>query len=300
MSSSPDRPRIVALVSGLGWHVEDLQRAARCLNIAFEAVPFQTLTGRLGARPARISAARIDLTRADGVLVRMMPPGGLEPIVFRMDLLLRLEAAGVPVWNPPRTVEAAVDKFLATAKLAAAGLPVPETWAGESAQDALEAFADLGGDVVVKPLFGSEGRGMVRVTAPEIAWRVFTALERIGSVIYLQPYLPNPGADLRAFVLNGRVLGAMRRHARPGEWRANVAVGGRPEACRLEPEAERLALNAARAVGARLAGVDLLPGPDGALTVLEVNAVPGWKALAAATGIDVALEILDALREARP
>ena len=150
--------------------------------------------------------------------------------------------------------------------------------------------------MVVKPLFGSEGRGLVRVTEFEVARRVFHALERIGSVLYLQRFIPNEGYDLRAFVLGNRVLGAIRRHAPDGDWRTNVAVGGRAEAVRLDAEAEALALRAARAVGARMAGVDLLPDREGKLVVLEVNAVPGWRALAACTGVDVASEILADLR----
>ena len=175
---------------------------------------------------------------------------------------------------------------------------MPPTWAGERAEDALAAFEALGGDVVVKPLFGSEGRGLVRVTDPELARRVFHALERIGAVLYLQRYVRHPGHDLRAFVLGGRVLGSIRRHAPPGDWRTNVAVGGRPEAVALDPAAERLALRAARAVGATMAGVDLLPDADGKLLVLEVNAVPGWRALAAATGVDVAAAIIERVLDA--
>ena len=88
----------------------------------------------------------------------------------------------------------------------------------------------------------------------------------------------------------------MRRHATPGDWRTNVSLGGRAEPCALEPEAERLALAAARAIGAEMAGVDLIPDLDrGQLVVLEVNAVPGWRALARVTGIDVAAAILAAL-----
>ena len=210
----------------------------------------------------------------------------------------RLEAKGVPVLNPPRAVEAAVDKYLALAMLEAGGLPVPGTWVGESAAEALEAFAKLGGDVVVKPLFGSEGRGLVRVSDPGIALRTFRTLERLGCVLYVQAYVANPGYDIRAFVLDGRVVGAIRRFASEGEWRTNVAVGGRPEACQLEPEVERLAIRSAKAVGAMMAGVDLLPDLDqGGWTVLEVNAVPGWKALASETGVDVAAAILAHLRD---
>ena len=194
----------------------------------------------------------------------------------------------------------AVDKYLTQALLEAAGLPVPPTWTGQSANEALAAFDILGGDVVVKPLFGSEGRGLVRISDKELAWRAFHALDRMGSVLYLQRVVRHPGHDLRIFVLCGSVRGVMRRYASPGEWRANVSLGGRAESCRLDPEAERLALAAAGAVGAELAGVDLMYDLDrGCLVVIEVNAVPGWRALASVTGIDIAAEILSALKESR-
>ena len=288
--------RMVALVSGFGWHVEDLRRAADGLGIDFAAIPFSELSGRVGVEGSGVDGRGVPLSGCHGVLVRMMPPGSLEQVVFRMDALHRLAANGVPVMNPPAAVEASVDKYLALAKLEAGGLPVPETWVGEGAKAALSAFALMGRDVVVKPLFGSEGRGLVRVTETEVARRVFHALERIGAVLYLQRYIPNPGYDLRAFVLGNRVVGAIRRHAPEGDWRTNVSVGGRAEAIRLDSETETLAIRAAGAVGAIMAGVDLLPDRDGNLVILEVNAVPGWRALAGATGVDVASEILAELR----
>jgi ribosomal protein S6--L-glutamate ligase len=223
-----------------------------------------------------------------------MAPGSLEQVVFRMDVLHRLHAAGVPVLNPPRAVEACVDKYLATALLANAGVEVPPTITCQDADCALEAFTRLGGDVVVKPLFGSEGRGMTRVTDVETAWRVFHALARINATLYLQRFTPHEGHDLRAFVLGKRVLAAMRRHAR-GDWRTNVAQGGVAEATKLSDQETRLALQAANAVGAPVCGVDLLPGKDGRLYVLEVNAVPGWRALAPVTGMDVAMELMNFL-----
>lgn len=279
--------RIALLAGGDGWHVRDLQRAARLLHHEAVAVDFRRIT-------AGVAQSTDSFSDFDAVLVRTMPPGSLEQVVFRMDVLHRLLARGMPVLNPPAALETCVDKYLASARLEAAGLRVPMTKVCQQADAALEAFARLGGDVVVKPLFGSEGRGMIRVSDPEIAWRTFRALERTQSVLYLQRFIPHPGWDLRAFVMGSKVLTAMRRRAN-GCWRTNVAQGGKGEPVRLSREEENLALRAAIAVGVPLAGVDLLPGEDGELYVLEVNAVPGWRALAEATGVDVALAMVQFL-----
>jgi RimK family alpha-L-glutamate ligase len=284
--------RLAILSSGDGWHVRDLVRAAKALGHEAVAIDFRRLTA--GVPPSLTT--NMGLEGCTAVVVRTMPPGSLEQVVFRMDLLQRLEAQGTPVLNAPRALEICVDKYLATARLAAMGLPVPPTVVCQHAEAAMEALATLGGDVVVKPLFGSEGRGMVRVSDPELAWRTFRTLERTGAVLYLQRFLSHPGWDLRVFVLGGRVLTAMRRHAN-GDWRTNVAQGGRGEQVRLDTAQERLALSAAAVLGADVAGVDLLPGPDGEWYVLEVNAVPGWRALAPVTGIDVAQALIAYLAE---
>jgi ribosomal protein S6--L-glutamate ligase len=129
---------------------------------------------------------------------------------------------------------------------------------------------------------------------------VFHAIIRHGSVVYLQEFLAHPGYDYRVLVLGDRVLGAIRRWSSGNDWRTNVAIGGRAEAIQPSAEMIRLSRNAARAVGAVVAGVDLLPKTtDGELTILEVNAVPGWRAFAQATGIDVATALLTELLDAR-
>jgi RimK family alpha-L-glutamate ligase len=281
--------RIAVLAAGDGWHVRDLQRAAAMLGHVAEPVDFRRLSAGVACGLAGEALQFLD--GYEHVLVRTMPPGSLEQVVFRMDLLHTLQARGVRVLNPPRAVETCVDKYLATARLAGAGLPVPATVTCQHADAALEAFAALGGDVVVKPLFGSEGRGMVRVSDPDLAWRTFRTLERTQGVLYLQRFIRHPGWDLRVFVLAGRVLTCMRRYS-SGDWRTNVAQGGSAEPARLGREEERLALQAAAALGATVAGVDLLPGPQGEWYVLEVNAVPGWRALAPVTGVDVAAAVV--------
>jgi len=283
--------RVAILAAGPGWHVRDLQRAAALLHHDAVAVDFRRVT-------AGVASPGDALAGFDAVLVRTMPPGSLEQVVFRMDVLHRLQARGVVVLNPPRAVEICVDKYLASACLEAACLRVPPTVVCQHADAALEAFTELGGDVVVKPLFGSEGRGMVRVSDPELAWRTFRTLERVQSVLYLQKFIAHPGWDLRAFVLGGRVLAAMRRQAKNG-WRTNVAQGGAAEPVTLTAAQERLAVQATAAVGTLVAGVDLLPGPRGEWYILEVNAVPGWRALAPVAGVDIAAALLRFLEASR-
>jgi RimK family alpha-L-glutamate ligase len=276
--------RIAILSGGSGWHVQDTLRAAKELGHTALALDFRALS-------ATVNAGSTHLADFDAILVRTMPAGSLEQVVFRMDLLHEAVARGQVVLNPPRAVEVCVDKYLTSARLARAGIATPPTAVCQKSEAAMLAFAELGGDVVLKPLFGAEGRGMCRVTDPETAWRTFRVLEQTGQVIYLQQFIRHPGWDLRAFVLGSRVIAAMRRIA-GGDWRTNVAQGGTAERVTLSVKEERLALRAAEAVGSPVAGVDLLPGPDGKLFVIEVNAVPGWKALAPTCGVDVAKEVV--------
>lgn len=279
--------KLAILAAGTGWHARDLVRAAALRGHQAAILDFRKVQ-------ASVAPGGASKAPAEAVVVRTMPPGSLQQVVFRMDVLHRWQAAGTRVLNSPAALETCIDKYLATAKLSAAGLLVPETVVCQHGDAAMEAFASLGGDVVVKPLFGSEGRGMVRVADPESAWRAFRTIERLQSVLYLQQFIPHEGCDLRAFVLGGRVLTAMRRRSN-GDWRTNVAQGAKGERITLDNHQEEMALRAAKAVGADACGIDLLPGKDGRLYVLEVNAVPGWRALAPVTGIDVAAELVEYL-----
>jgi len=228
--------------------------------------------------------ARIDgdvairaLADCDAVIVRGIPRGSLEQVIFRVDVLHTL---AVPCINNARALERTIDKFLASALLARAGIPTPRTIACERPEDALEAFEELGGDVIVKPLFGAMGAGMTRVDDADVAYRVFHALALERAVYYLQEALP-AAKDVRAFVVGGRVIGAVER-AGPG-WRRNLSRGAQATPAALSAEQERVCLEAAEALGVDYAGVDLLGE-----YVLELNGIPGWHGLQEATGADVA------------
>jgi ribosomal protein S6--L-glutamate ligase len=234
-----------------------------------------------------------DLRTLDAVVVRTMPPGTLEQVVARMDLLAGLEAAGIPVINPPKSLECAVDKYLTTQRLAQNGLPVPDTIVCESAEAALAAWEQLGGDVVVKPIFGAEGRGILRITDRELAHRAFRTLERLGAVLYLQQFLCGPRYDLRLLLLDGHLLGAMQRIPKPGDFRANLSQDGTAVPWHPSTEELQLACRAAETTGAIFAGVDLMHRSDLQPVVIEVNAVPGWRGLEETCRVPVAARLLD-------
>jgi ribosomal protein S6--L-glutamate ligase len=155
----------------------------------------------------------------------------------------------------------------------------------------MAAFAQLGGDVVLKPLFGSEGRGITRLNDEALALRAFKMLAQLGAVLYLQEFIQHEGCDLRLLVIGEHFLAMKRRNAL--DWRTNLSRGAKAEAFEPGDALIDMAHRAAAAVGAPLAGVDLLPGRDGQLYCLEVNAVPGWKGLAKAHQVDVAALVLE-------
>ena len=287
------RVAILAARQG-GWHTDQLCRALAERGHEGRVLPYEGLVSRFGGTGPRFAAAGEDLAPCGAVLARIIPAGSLEQIISRVDALHALEERGIPVINSPRTIERTVDKLWTTALLAHAGLPVPETVVCEDPDEAMAAFRTLG-DVIVKPLFGSMGLGMVRVTTEEMAFRVFRTLETLRSVYYLQRAIDHDGCDVRAFVVGGRVIGAIERSA-PG-WKTNLARGGRARAVTLPAARVESALAAAKAVGADYAGVDLLPARDGTMYVVEVNGIPGWRGLQEATSSDVAGAIVEHLLE---
>ena len=287
----PDTKRVAVLGAAESWYFRDLQRASESCGSQLVALPFSTVgVGFGGVDPWFHAADEVDLSDFDAILVRSMPPGTLEQIVFRMNALHRLEAAGGRIVNPPRCLEIAIDKDLASALLEEAGLTTPRTIVAQTMDDAMRGFQSLGQDVVVKPLFGSEGKGITRITDTAIAWRTFKALASIGAVIYLQRFIANPGYDLRLLVIGKEIYGMKRKTV--DDWRTNISLGGQAERIDVDAALAQIAFQAAEAVNAPLLAVDVLPGDDGEKYILEVNAVPGWRALSRALDVDIAAQVL--------
>jgi RimK family alpha-L-glutamate ligase len=291
---------VVVLSARTGWHTDELCRALAARGHVGVVLPYEALLARMG-RAVRVGAAAealssqgVSIFDADAVFARIIPSGTLEQIIYRVDTLHWIEDRGVPVMNSPRAIERTVDKFYTSALLREAGLPTPETVVCERAADALEAV-DAFGDAIIKPIFGSMGLGLVRVSDVELARRVIKPLEQARAVFYVQRFVEHGGRDLRAFVIGGRVIAAIERVAAAGEWRTNVSLGGRATAVTLPDDWSAHAVRAAAVVGADYAGVDLLPSVDGGVFVLEVNGIPGWQGLQRATGTDVSSVLVECL-----
>ena len=297
MAASPTPVRCAVLADPKSWHFQDLVRASQLLkrigqaDIQLTACSFEQMAGGLVSNQPNFRFEPKSAETPDVVFVRVMPGGTLEQIVFRMDLLQRMLLAGTPVVNSPKTIEASVDKYLCLAKLAAAGIPVPDTQVSQSLGQAICDFESLGGNVVVKPIFGSMGRGVQRLTDVDQARDCFERLIGQGSVVYQQRFVSHSGSDLRLLVIDQQVW-AMRREANSG-WITNISQGGtgfEHEPTEVEID---LALRSARAVNASVAGVDLVyDQTTGQAKVLEVNASVGWKEISRVLEVDFAKEVL--------
>ena len=278
-----------SLAAELRWlSFSDLQvllPAAGLLSVQTKAVEFSTSAGPEASQPIEC------LSELDAILVRTMPLGSLEQVIFRMDCLQALCRAGVQVINPPRSLEVAIDKWLTQHRLHLASVATPPTIVCQTREAALAAFEQLGGDVLIKPLFGGEGRGILRIQDADMAWRACGTLQQLGQVMYVQQFLEHFGYDIRVLFVGSKVF-SIKRIACNGDWRTNLSHGSRAEPHELTDAELELAQRSAAAVGGSVLGIDLLPLRDGRTVVLEVNAVPGWRGLAATLGVDIAREVI--------
>ena len=273
---------VVILSAGTGWHTDELCRALAERGHTGRVLPYERLVARLGSgrrrRCADCRTASHAILDADAVLARIIPSGSLEQIIYRVDALHWIEERGVPVMNSPRAIERSVDKFYTTALLQEAGLPTPETVVCESTADAMAAVLAMG-DVVIKPIFGSMGHGMVRVSDPDVAFRVVRAA-RAAARRVLRAARRRSRRPRRARLRRRRPGASARSNGRPPDGRlADQRVARRTaRPFELPPAWEQLALRAAAAVGADYAGVDLLPSRDGRCSCSKSTASPAGRA----------------------
>lgn len=272
------------------WSSTQLRKAFAKLGVPYECFTFPRLAAQLGQKPFfKVNNKKL-IEELNALVIRPIGRGSLEEIVFRLDMLYQLERYGFYVINPPEAIEHCADKYDILAILERNDIPIPRTFATESVEEGLKAFAELGGDVIIKPIFGSRGIGTTRIMDPEIAATVFKAITFNHGVIYIQEFVPHGYSDIRAFIVNDQVVAAMRRVAQ--SWKTNYSQGAKPSPINLTRNLEELAVKASKSVGCKIAGVDILEGPRGPV-IVDVNSQPGWKGLQMVTKANIADEIVN-------
>jgi tetrahydromethanopterin:alpha-L-glutamate ligase len=284
------KPALRRLAVGLvvdrwDWHARGLAKAFAALGaetfaIDLAACGFDTQSASGLSIPGRAQLP-------DAVMVRTMSGGSFEAVTMRLGVLHALRELGVTVWNDARAIERCVDKSMTSFLLARAGIPTPPTWTTESPESARAIVQREAphGPLVLKPLFGSQGRGLRLIhqasELPEPA--------AVAGAYYLQRFVGvdrDGFRDFRLLVSQGRLIAAMARHA--PTWITNVKRGGKPVAALVDAEMRDLAIAAAAAVGTAFAGVDVIYGADGRPSVLEVNSMPAWAGVQKVTQPNIA------------
>jgi ribosomal protein S6--L-glutamate ligase len=284
-----------------GWSTERLAAALRAAGADAGVVDLGACAVRLPAAGVWHAGRRLEAEAA--VVKKIGDAAGGWVVRERLQILRHLEASGVPVWSPVDRLEVAVDRYRMTLELVRAGLPVPETVVTEDVREAAAAVERFGA-AVLKPLFTSKGRGMLRLD-PALDLPRILERHRAESAgpFYLQRFVKHPGRDLGVAVLDGRCVGAYWRLAGHGQWMTTVLAGGRYAPADPPAEALALAERAARHFGLLFTGVDLVE-TDGGFTVLEVSAFGGFRGLLDACGVDgaalVAGAVLGRLATAAP
>jgi len=299
--------RVALMADETGWHTRQLQAALRARGAVGRCIDLADCRIDTGASSHGLVLPGYGRDLPDAVLVRGIAGGSFEQVTKRLTVLHALRELGVPVYNDARAIERSVDKGMTSLLLHAAGIATPPTWATESEAEARRIVvreAAAGHALVLKPLFGSQGKGLQRVGQVSGSFVPLPPLSTPGlnQLAYLQRFIPpvsDPGFDWRVLVVAGRAVTAMRRVSR--HWVHNVAQGATCQPAALVPALTEPAEAAARALGMDYAGVDLMPCATGApVQVIEVNGVAAWQGLQRTTrGFNIARALVDDLLDRR-
>ena len=283
--------RVALFTDDTGWHTRQLQAALRKRGAEGRCVDLEDCRIDTSAAWHGLVIPGFGRELPDAALVRGIAGGSFEQVTKRLGVLHALRELGVAVYNDARAIERSVDKAMTSLLLHAAGIASPATWAMESpaqAQRLVTRESAAGRALVLKPLFGSQGKGLMRVGLVEGQHVALPELAAYGRLAYLQRFvapLAEPGFDWRVLVVGGRALTAMRRVST--HWVHNVAQGATCEPAVLSDDIAEPAERAASALQLDYAGIDLIPTLEGP-QVLEVNGVAAWHGLQRVTRLNIA------------
>ncbi len=277
------------------WATSRILKAIRHAGHDSRYVHTSDIQLKVGEGEASAYARKNSLGELDATIPRI----GRSLTEFGIMMLRHLELMSVPSTLSSEGLATARNKFLALQGLVDAGVKIPSTVLVASRMSLSDMMEHTPPPFVMKLLSGTQGVGVIKVEKAKDAGPIMDTLVELRQLIAVQRFLPNPGEDIRAFIVGDRMVGAMKRRAAPNEWRSNIHLGGRGEKVKLDAGDEKMAIKAAKALKVEIAGVDLIETDDG-FYVIEVNASPGFKGLERATGVDVAQEIVEyAMQKAR-
>jgi len=225
------------------------------------------------------------LNDLDAVIPRIRP----SMTFYGCALLRHFESLNVFCLNSASAISYSRDKLYSLQLLLKSGIDIPTTGFANSPLDTNDLIKMVGGSpLIIKLLEGTQGKGVVLAETKKAAESVINAFKSLHANILVQEFIKEAnGKDIRCFVINGKVVAAMQREAPPGEFRANMHLGGNASIVRITPEEKRMAIKAAKAMGLHIAGVDIIRSSKGPL-LLEVNSSPGLEGIEAATDKDIA------------
>ena len=230
----------------------------------------------------------------DAIIPRIRP----NATFYGCALTRQFEAMGVYTLNTAASITKSRDKLFALQELINKGLPIPTTGFANSPLDTEDLINMVGGaPLIVKLLEGTQGKGVVLAETKKAAESLINAFKSLKANILVQEFIKEAkGEDIRCFVVNGRVVASMMRTAAPGEFRANIHLGGTASLVKITREEKRVALLATKTMELKVAGVDIIRGKNGPL-LLEVNSSPGLEGIEGASDKDIAGEMVKAIEK---
>lgn len=279
------QPEYAIITDDPGWHGRQIVDALENRGFPSRFVRLQDCHFDLS------NTANIDIpgfsSLPAGAFVRGVPGGSLEQVVYYLDVLHALEYLAVPVFNNTRAIERSVDKGMTSFLLRQNNIDTPNSFISSDLHyinNKLREGLDEGKKYVVKPIFGSQGKGL-QLIENRSQWVEY---EEIRGVMYIQEFVDaghDVGVDYRVFVVGDNVVASMKRVGE--DWITNVAQGGSVETINLGPNVEQMAVEATKITSLEYAGVDLIQDCHGKFWVTEVNSVPAWKGLQQTTDANI-------------
>lgn len=232
----------------------------------------------------------------------VIPRIGASNTFYGTAVLRHLETMGIYTLNESIAIARSRDKFRAMQLLARKGIPMPSTGFAQSPDNTADLIRMVGGaPLVIKLLEGTQGKGVVLADSHQSAVSIINAFKEMHANILVQEFIQEScGTDIRCLVIGDKVVAAIKRQAKEGEFRANVHQGGKALKVKLTPQERTIAVAAAKTMGLKVAGVDLLRSNRGPL-VLEINSSPGLEGIEKATQINIAGKVIQYIeKHAKP